>query len=35
MTLDFDVSGQQGMGFFTGWSVIMDYLLIFWPEMVV
>ncbi len=27
MSVDFDVRGQQGMDFFTGGSVIMD-----WPE---
>ncbi len=29
-TVDFDVKGQQGMDFFIGESVIMDYRLVFW-----
>ncbi len=28
-------NGQQGMDFFPGRSVIMDYGLIFWPEVMV
>ncbi len=32
MLVDFDVRGQQGMDFFKGGSVIMDYRLVFWPE---
>ncbi len=29
MSFDFDVRGQQRMGFFTGESVIIDYGLVF------
>ncbi len=32
MWVNFDVRGQQGMDFITGGSVIMDYGLVFWPE---
>ncbi len=32
MWVDFDVRGQQKMDFFTGGSVIMDYVLIFNSE---
>ncbi len=35
MWVDFDVKGQQEMDFFTGGSAIMDYGLIFWPEVTV
>ncbi len=28
----FSVRGQQGMDFFTGWSIIMDYGLVFLSE---
>ncbi len=35
MIVDFDVRGQQRMDFFTVWSIIMDYELIFWPEAMV
>ncbi len=31
--VDFDVRGQQGMDFFTGGNVIMDY--VFWREVTV
>jgi len=30
--IEFDVKAQQGMDFFTGGSIIMDYGLIFWLE---
>ncbi len=30
--VDFDVRGQQGMDFFTGGCIIMDYGLLFCPE---
>ncbi len=32
-SVDFDVKGQQGMDFFTGGNIIMDYGLVFWPEL--
>ncbi len=32
MSVDFDVVGKQGMGFFTGGSIIIDYEFIFWPN---
>ncbi len=32
MSVDFDVVGKQGMGFFTGGSIIIDYEFIFWPK---
>ncbi len=32
MSVDFDVRGQQGMDFFTGGSIIMDYGLVFGSE---
>ncbi len=35
MSVDFEVRGQQGMDFFTGESIIMDYGLEFWPETMV
>ncbi len=33
--IDFDVTGQQRMDFFTEGSVIMNYRLVFWPEVMV
>ncbi len=35
MFMDFDVRGQQGMEYFTGRSIIMDNVHIFWPEAIV
>ncbi len=35
MLVDFDVRGQQGMDFITGGSIVMDYGLIFCPEVTV
>ncbi len=35
MLVDLDVRGQQGISFFNGGSVIMDYKLVFWPEVMV
>ncbi len=32
MLVDFDVRGQQEKDVFTGGSIIIDYGLIFWPE---
>ncbi len=32
MSVDFDVRVLNEMDFFTGGSVIMDYGLIFWPD---
>ncbi len=32
MPVDFDVRGQQGMDFFTGGSIIMDYGLLLQPD---
>ncbi len=32
MLVDFEVRGRQGMGFFTGGSIIMNYGLVFWSE---
>ncbi len=32
MLEDFDVRGQQEIDFFSGWSVIKNYGLVFWPE---
>ncbi len=34
MLVDFDVRGQQGMDFFTGGSAIMEYVVVFWPVIV-
>ncbi len=33
--MDCDMGGQQGMDFFSGGSIIMDYGLLFWPEAIV
>ncbi len=38
MSVDFDVREQQGMDFFTGGSIIMNYglwIMLFWPEVTV
>ncbi len=38
MSVDFDVREQQGMDFFSGGSIIMDYglwIMLFWPEVTV
>ncbi len=35
MSVNFEVRGQQGMDFFTGGSVIMDYGPGFWSEAIV
>ncbi len=35
MSVDFDMRGQQEMDLFTGGSVIMDYGLTFWLEVIV
>ncbi len=33
MLVDFDVRGQERMHLYTGGSFIMDYTLVFWPEL--
>lgn len=33
--LDFNMRGQQERDFFTGRKVIMNYELVFWPDMMV